>query len=121
MEFFTGGGCGGNCASAAGTATTSAAGPATSRTAIVTTDMRSIIPPEGTRPMLVVTKLSHNFPTGVSARVVAANLFRAPEAELRNAGKAWGRRVRGLRCWAENEDGWPSRSKRRVPAFAQIG
>src|SRR5580658_9876516 len=67
MEFFTGGGCGGNCASAAG--------PATSRTAIVTTDMRSILPPQGIRPVLVVAKLSHNFPAGVSARVVAGNLF----------------------------------------------
>src|SRR5580704_5256939 len=88
MEFLTGGGCGGNCASAAG--------PATSRTAIVTTDMRSILPPEGIRPVLVVAKLSHNFPAGVSARVVAGNLFWAPEADLLHAGEACGMRVMPL-------------------------
>src|SRR3984885_10927815 len=79
MEFFTGGGCGGNCSRAAG--------PATNRSAIVTTAMRSIIPPEGIRPMLVVAKLSHNFPAGVSARVGAGNLFWTPEADLLHA---WG-------------------------------
>src|SRR5580704_11292122 len=87
MEFFTGGGCGGNCASAAG--------PATSRTAIVTTDMRNILPPQGIRPVLVVAKLSHNFPAGVSARVVAENLFWTPEAELLHACEACGMRLRG--------------------------
>src|SRR5580700_5041297 len=91
MEFFTGGGCGGNCASAAG--------PATSRTAIVTTVMRSILPPEGIRPVFVVAKLSHNFPAAVSARVVTGNLFWAPEADLLHAGETCGMGVeRGNRC-----------------------
>src|ERR1700730_7821334 len=75
MEFFTGGGCGGHCANAAGPAATNAARPATSKAASVTTDMRSIRPPQGIRPVRVVAKLSHNFPAGVSARVVAENLF----------------------------------------------
>src|ERR1700676_1405938 len=96
MEFLTGGGCAGNCANASGPATTSAAGPATSRTAIVTTDMRSILPPQGIRPVLVVAKLSHNFPAGVSARVVAENLFWTPEADLLHALEACGMHVRGL-------------------------
>src|SRR5580692_10557250 len=105
MEFFTGGGCGGSCASAAG--------PATSRTAIVTTDMRTIIPPEGIRPVLVVAKLSHNFSTGVSARVVAENLFWAPEAELLHACEACGMRIlRGNRR--------PLRSLQSVFAFASL-
>src|SRR5580704_13006209 len=124
MEFFTGGGCGGNCASAAG--------PATSRTAIVTTDMRSIIPPEGTRPMLSVAKLSHNFPVGVSARVGAKNLFWTPEADLLHAGEACGMGVRspslpcGKRRWlAEPQQAAgarlrPNRASARQPSRASL-
>src|SRR5579864_62506 len=85
MELRTGGGCGGNCASAAG--------PATSRRAIVTTDMRSILPPEGIRPALVVAKLSHSFFAGVSARVALGKSFWPAAANLLHAREAWEMRV----------------------------
>src|SRR4029077_14835331 len=106
MEFFTGGGCGGNCARAAG--------PATSRRAIVPTDMRSILPPEGIRPALVVAKLSHSFSAGVSARVVLGKSFWPPEANLLHARAAWEMRV------AQAIGAHEARLLRSVFAFASL-